>query len=115
MIFSRRNPRLTHAQYVEHWSTQHVRVLQSQDDFYRHVRGYTQNYSRENSFRTLSGDAIADPYLFDGIVELWFDSADKARQAFAAEGYRTLIRADEPKFVHVGKSIAFLAEEIVFA
>ena len=114
MIFSKRNPDLTHSQYVEHWSTQHVRVLRSQDDFYRHVRGYRQNYIQENSFRTLSGETIADPHLFDGVVELWFDSTETARRAFAVEGYQTVVRADEPKFVHVGKSIAFVAEEIIF-
>jgi len=112
MIFSRRNPRLTHREYVQYWSTNHVRIIKSQVDFYGLVRGYSQKYIEENSFRTLSGSPIGDTQPYDGVVQLWFDSADAARQAFASDGYRTSIKPDEPEFVAVGKSIAFLSKEV---
>jgi hypothetical protein len=112
MIFSRRNPRLTHREYVEYWSTNHVRVIRSQADFFGLVRRYAQSYIEEGSLRTLSGTSVGDVDPYDGVVQLWFDSADAARRSFSSEGYRTAITADEPEFVAVGKSIAFLSREV---
>lgn len=112
LIFSRKRPDYTTWEYSKYWSTRHVDVILAQSDFRAYIRGYKQNHVVPESVRMISGGSVADGEGFDGIIEFWFDSVEDAKSAFETAGYRDNVRADEPKFLAQGRSIASFAKEI---
>ena len=61
----------------------------------RHVPKYVQCHIVENSAPL----GVAAPY--DGVTELWFDSAEEIAQAFNEPKYLAIIRPDEHKFAEL--------------
>jgi len=52
---------------------------------------------------------------YDGVAELWFDSAEEIERAFEEPRYLEIIRPDELKFVDVPGCISFITEEVPVA
>lgn len=111
-FLSRRRPDLSVADYQAHWRGEHARVIQAQADFIAQVRGYVQNHFRPGTFLSLEGQPPGEGEGFDGAPQMWFDTVEAVHAAFATEGYRTAIRADEHNFLRVGQSQSFIAREI---
>jgi uncharacterized protein (TIGR02118 family) len=79
----RRNPAFTQAQFVEHWLGEHAALAAQLPG----VRGYRINEIVE-----------APPeFPWHGVAELWFDSADAAKQAMASDPAGTTLRRDTKK------------------
>lgn len=107
----RRQPALTHAQFMQVWRERHGPLLQGQPDVWRLVQGYTQHEVLQDATRGMAQGERGDPAMaYDGVSELRFHSLDDLRAALAATGWRDLIRPDEATFVSDG-SHAFVARE----
>jgi hypothetical protein len=49
---------------------------------------------------------------FDGVAELWFDSAEDLAAAFSGERYLEIVRPDELRFLDFDATIVCVTEEI---
>jgi hypothetical protein len=68
------------------------------------LRRYVQSH-------TVADDVAAiGPMRYDGLAELWFDTSDDLEACFGAE-YLATVHLDEPNFVDLDRSTAFIARE----
>ena len=74
----------------------------------RHAPKYVQCHIVENSAPL----GVAAPY--DGVTELWFDSAEEIAQAFNEPKYLAIIR-HEHKFAELADCISFVTQEVPIA
>ena len=65
----RRNPKMTHKEFVEYHRSHHAPLFCSLPEVKQHVRRYVQCHSGEAAVPGNSGLRI------DGTTELWFDDA----------------------------------------
>ena len=84
--------------FHEHWANRHAALVTGTPEFDRHILAYHQNPRHPRDYaRDLEG---APGY--DGLAEVWFETAD----AFAAMGrsaaYRDVIAPDEELFIDRG-------------
>jgi len=107
----KRQPALTHAQFMQAWRNRHAPLLQGQPDVWRLVKGYTQHEVLQDATRGMAQGERGDPAMaYDGVSELHFDSLADLRAALASPAWRDLIGPDEATFVGPG-SHAFVARE----
>ena len=103
-ILVRRNPDMTHEQFVAYWRDSHAKLFSSQPIVKRTVRRYVQS-------RTVAafpkGVNVAD---YDGIVQLWFDDMKGFLDYAQSDNYRDVIRIDEQKFTD-DKRVEFMFSE----
>jgi uncharacterized protein (TIGR02118 family) len=103
-ILVRRNPDMTHEQFVAYWRDSHAKLFSSQPIVKRTVRRYVQS-------RTVAdypkGVNVAD---YDGIAQLWFDDMKGFLDYAQSDNYRDVIRIDEQKFTD-GKRVEFMFSE----
>ena len=92
-----RKPGMTREAFLEHWMGPHVEIVRTLPG----LRGLQLNIIAEG------GEGG-----WDGIGELWFDSIDAARQAFAAEPVAGMLAADRPQFLGLNE-VYFVAEHAV--
>jgi uncharacterized protein (TIGR02118 family) len=89
VAFVRRNPELTHEQFVRHWTENHTPLARKH---HPGVWNYTQNDLRR-AF-TPGGDG------FDGIAELHFRTrADSVDRMYDSDEGRAIIAADVRRFI----------------
>lgn len=102
----KRKPGLTREEFSRHWRENHGPLVCSVPEFMRHVRKYVQCH--------LIGETgpVGAPTDYDGVAELWFDSAQEIERAFAEPRYLEIIRPDELKFIDIEKTTTFLTNEI---
>jgi uncharacterized protein (TIGR02118 family) len=101
----RRNPTLTHEQFVTYHKKNHAPLFMSLPEVQQHVRRYIQSH-------TVPGDLEGVPVSpFDGITEIWFDDLDSFRDVFASTSYMSTIRPDEAKFIDLKNSEVMLCTE----
>ncbi len=103
-ILVRRNPDLTHEQFIAHWRDVHAQLFSSQPVVKQHVRRYLQSRTITNP---PDGLAIAD---YDGIAHSWFDDLAGFHGVFSSKNYEDIIRPDEQKFTDP-KRVEFLFSE----
>ena len=78
---------MTRKEFDAYWQNQHGPLVKSVPEFMRHVRKYLQCHIVENSVPL----GVAASY--DGVAELWFDSAEEIAQAFNEPGiWRSFVR-----------------------
>jgi uncharacterized protein (TIGR02118 family) len=106
IICATRRADISHGEFDSYWRDRHGQLVKSVAEFARHVRKYVQCHLVES----VTPFGVAGAY--DGIAELWFDSADEARTAFSEPKYLEIIRPDELKFVDPHKCISFVTEEL---
>ena len=92
-IVLRRNPKLTHDQFVQHHRTVHAPLFSSLPEVKQHVRRYSQCHSTGDQLPGLPDSKI------DGTTELWFDDLQGLASVFASDAYMQTIRPDEAKFL----------------
>src|SRR5437879_2092832 len=86
IICAKRKTWMTRKEFDAYWQNQHGPLVKSVPEFMRHVRKYVQCHIVENSVPL----GVAAPY--DGVAELWFDSAEEIAQAF-----------NEPRYLEISK------------
>lgn len=106
IICAARRADITREEFDSYWRDKHGPLVKSVAEFARHVRKYAQCHVVGSN--TPFGAAGS----YDGIAELWFDSAEEAETAFNEPRYLEIIRPDELKFVDPRKCISFMTEEL---
>ncbi|TMD04302.1 MAG: EthD family reductase [Chloroflexi bacterium] len=88
----------------------------SVEDFHAHWMGPHLEIVRQlKNLRGLRFDPVVEAgpdREWDGIGELWFDSVEDARAAFAAEPVKSLLGLDRPKFLG-GNQVYFVTERTI--
>src|ERR1700675_4638751 len=109
IICAKRKTGMTRKEFDAYWQNQHGPLVKSVPEFMRHVKKYVQCHIVENSAPL----GVAAPY--DGVAELWFDSAEEIAQAFNEPRYLQIIRPDEHKFAELADCISFVTQEVPIA
>lgn len=106
-----RVPRLSLAQFQDHWLGHHSQYGARMDG----IRRYAQYHAVEPGSL---GDALPDaprramtPY--DGVMNSWWDSVDGMRRVFRESPEMAAALADESRFIDHGRSVSLVAEEHV--
>ena len=94
-ILLRRNPELTHEQFVEYHRDRHAPLFMSLPVVRDNVRRYVQQHALDASLPGLP------PTTIDGITELWFEDIEAVTNVFTAPSYLETIRPDEATFLHL--------------
>ena len=104
-ILLRRNPELTHQQFVDYHRDQHAPLFMSMPVVQDNVKRYVQQHTVDASLPGLP------PTTIDGITELWFENLDGVANVFTAPSYLETIRPDEAKFLDLAGCEFILSEE----
>ena len=110
----RRRPELSRDEFQRYWRQTHgplVRERAGALGIKRYVQLHTLDSPLNEALRASRGSA-GEP--FDGVAELWWDSAESLAAATATEEGRRAAQellADEGRFIDVERSVIFVAEE----
>jgi uncharacterized protein (TIGR02118 family) len=104
-ILVRRNPDMTHEQFVAYWRGSHAKLFSSQPIVKKTVRRYLQSFIVPNYPK---GVVAAD---YDGIAQLWFDDMPGFLTYAGSENYRDVIQVDEHKFTDSKRTELMFSEE----
>ncbi len=107
-ILLRRNPSMTHDEFVAYHRERHAPLFCALPEVRQHVRRYVQSHALP---ATVAG---LPPMDFDGITEFWFDDVAALQAVFTAESYMATIRPDEAKFLDLQGCEFVLCRETVF-
>ena len=111
IVFVRRAPHLTRAEFTRYWHDQHAPLVKSVPEFMRHVRKYVQHHYAPGEAR--AGSLFGDISDYDGVGEIWFDSREAMNKALNEPRYLEAIKPDERKFIDLDGCLSFIAEEHV--
>ncbi|HEY5791989.1 MAG TPA: EthD domain-containing protein [Chthoniobacterales bacterium] len=92
-MFLKRNPKLTHEQFVDHHLNHHGPLFRSIPEAKIHVIRYLQTHPIAEKSKVI---AVND---FDGTAELWFDSVAGLDAVLTSETYKTTVFPDELTFL----------------
>lgn len=92
-ILLRRNPSLTHDEFVAYHRERHAPLFCALPAVREHVRHYVQCHTVPADLPGLP------PARFDGITELWFDDVAALARCFSDPEYLERIRPDEESFL----------------
>lgn len=101
----RRKEGLTREAFLRHWQEVHKPIFCA-PPVMQHVIQYTQNHVVQRF--PDAPDAAQD---WDGILEVWFASADKLAAIQQEPYYLEHVRPDEDKFVDAARSVTFFVDE----
>ena len=106
-ILLRRNPALTHEQFVKYRREKHAPLFTSLPEVKQYVRRYVQGHSTGVEIPGIP------PMTFDGTTEIWFDDMAGLAGVFQAQDYIERIRPDEGKFLALNRCEFLLTTENV--
>jgi len=109
IICVKRRSGMTSDEFDAYWQNQHGPLVKSVPEFMRHVRKYVQCHLAHNSV------PVGAEAPYDGVAELWFDSAEELKRAFNEPRYLEIIRPDEHKFADLSGCISFVTQEVPIA
>ena len=89
----KRNPVLTHEQFVDHHVQRHGPLFRQIPEAKEHVVRYLQTHPIVEKTKVL---AVND---FDGTAELWFDTLAGLEAVLTSEFYKTKVFPDEKTFL----------------
>lgn len=113
----RRLPALSREEFQRYWRQTHgplVRDRAATLGIKRYVQVHTLESPLNEALRASRG---SDPDIFDGVAELWWDSAEAfSAGASTPEGRQAAreLYEDEKRFIDFSRSIAFVAQEQAF-
>ena len=112
----RRLPALTLSKFQDYWLNQHAPLVRSVAERLG-IRRYVQSHALDDDglTRALAGRGCELP-PYDGIAELWYDSAEAVRamgQSGEARRAGRLLLEDERKFIDLANSPIFWVREQV--
>lgn len=106
-ILLKRKPSITHDEFVTYHREKHAALFRSLPAAQSHVRRYVQQHSVPLEFPGLP------PLKWDGVTEIWFDSAKDIGALFNDAEYLAKIRPDEEQFLDVTACDFVVSEENV--
>ena len=104
-ILLRRNPEMTHAQFVAYHRDQHAPLFMSMPVVQANVRRYVQQHTLDVGLPGLP------PTTIDGVTELWFDDVESIGTVFTDPSYLEVIRPDEANFLDLHGCEFIVSEE----
>ena len=109
----RRHPQVDAAEFHRYWRDVHGPLVTSVADCLG-IRRYVQAHTLDTPLNDVLAATRDAPPCFDGVAELWFDSAQSiAECASTPEGTAAaqMLLQDERRFIDHARSPLFLAEE----
>jgi uncharacterized protein (TIGR02118 family) len=104
----KRKPEMSTAEFHRYWKDVHGPLVLGVTEVMRHFRKYVQSHAIEGAFSDTPG-AVSQ---YDGIAEMWADSIDEVKRAFAEPRYLEVIRPDEHKFLDLANCVFMVTEEV---
>lgn len=108
IVCLKRKSGMSEAEFHRYWKDVHGPLVKSVPEFMRYVRRYVQSHTVSP---TIPGFATP-PAPFDGVAELWFDSLEDVRKAYAEPRFHEVLLPDGVKFFDVSGCYFFVVEEI---
>lgn len=115
VMCARRNPELSHAEFLDYWLNQHGPLFQKYADTYKAVR-YVQSHTLDTPLNANLRQSRGMMEGYDGVGEIWWESeADFLAAVSSPEGQRLrqVFVEDEARFVDLSRSCAFFTTEHV--
>lgn len=111
----RRRPDMTREEFQDYWLNHHGPLVLSIAEALN-IRRYVQVHTAEAPINGVIRKTRGTPEPYDGIAETWYDSMESLEASFStpegkAAGRR--LREDEPKFIDLENSPAWISEEHV--
>jgi uncharacterized protein (TIGR02118 family) len=97
---------MTRVQCHEYWKNVHAPKVLGCPRMMQPLRRYVQSHSLEEPIPGLK------PMRYDGLAELWFDNKEDLLKSFGSQ-YMERVNPDEPNFVNLEESTAFIAREFI--
>jgi uncharacterized protein (TIGR02118 family) len=88
----RRNPDMSHEEFVEHWRERHGPLIAGTPQLARHIRRYEQHPRHQAG--GLSGNEG-----LDGVAVQWFDRIEDFAAFVSEPAYAELVAPDEQRFL----------------
>ena len=112
-----RLPSLSREEFQRYWRDTHGPLVRRHAPSLR-IRRYVQLHTVDDPINAALAASRGGPEPFDGIAELWWDSADDLRAgAGSPEGQRAgaELLEDERRFIDLPRSPLWIAEEVPIA
>ncbi len=109
----RRLPHLSRAEFQRYWRETHGPLVRSHADVLR-IRRYVQTHALDHPLNAALAEGRGAPEAFDGVAELWWDSADDLAAATASPEGLAAAQAlldDERRFIDHARSPLWIGEE----
>jgi uncharacterized protein (TIGR02118 family) len=109
----RRLPHLSRGEFQRYWIERHGPLVRSHAATLG-IRRYVQTHTLEHALNAALQASRGGPDEYDGVAELWWDSADALAAATATpEGQAAgaALLADERTFIDLARSPLFVATE----
>ena len=100
-----RRPDLTHEQFFRYWTEKHTPMLSKPQPGAPKVYRYVQLHPIDDTVPALQ----TAPY--DGVAEIWFESLEDVAVMFTSAYYKSVVAADEEKFLDRSKTVFLYAHE----
>ena len=109
----RRRPELSREEFQRYWRQNHAPLVKKHAETLR-VRRYVQLHTRDHPVSEALRARRPGPEPFDGVAELWFDSADDMMAGGTTPEGRQAGRElleDEKRFINISQSPIWIADE----
>ena len=108
-----RLPHLSLEEFQRYWRETHGPLVRARAKTLR-IRRYVQVHTRENPINDALRQSRGGPEPYDGVAELWWDSAEDLATAMASPEGRKAgqeLLEDERRFIDLERSPLWVAEE----
>ena len=110
LVFAlRRLPHLSREEFQRYWREKHAPLVEKHRAALG-IRRYVQAHTRETPANEGLRQSRGAPEAFDGVAELWFESAELPATPAAATAAKELYE-DERRFIDHARSPIWLADE----
>ena len=115
LVFTlRRREGMTREEFQHYWREEHAPLVARHAETLR-IRRYVQVHARETALdAALAASRGAEPGVYDGVAELWWDSLEDLMAAYSSEAGQAAgaeLLEDEAKFIDLPRSPLWLGEE----
>jgi uncharacterized protein (TIGR02118 family) len=114
LVFAlRRLPHLSRAEFQQYWYERHGPLVRSHAATLG-IRRYVQTHTLDTPLNDALQASRGGPEAYDGVAELWWDSAETLAATIATPEGRAAgdaLLEDERKFIDLARSTVFVAEE----
>ena len=102
----KRNPDLSHDEFVDHWANQHGPLIRDNPALARHFVRYEQHPLAEDQSFAVGG--------YDGMAIQWFHSMDDMVAFVSEPSYAESVMPDERRFLDLdGIAVTFTTDPVV--